>query len=186
MARNILQNSACVSLVDDQLVLSKTKYAMAFNQLVKAGLSHWESQSNETFVDVLRVEAPGDAHLGFLLRTIPVSNWYQSDTSPSIIIYLNDLEVHQQAPEQFIARLFGLTPSEALLATLLADGLTLAEVASKLKLTEGSVRTTSKRVYAKTGVNRQAGLVRLILKSVALLAGTGQPYKARPGDKEAS
>jgi DNA-binding CsgD family transcriptional regulator len=69
-----------------------------------------------------------------------------------------------------IARLFGLTSAEARLAALLADGMSLAEAAAALAISEGSARTYSKRIFAKTGVSRQAELVRLVLKSVAALA----------------
>jgi DNA-binding CsgD family transcriptional regulator len=125
-------------------------------------------------MDVLQVPCTAGLSLGLLIRAIPVAGWYQSDSSPSIIIYMGDLQRQRHAPEHAVAQLFGLTPSEALVATLLANGYSLAEAAEKLQLTENSVRTYSKKIYAKTGVKRQAELVCLVLKSVALLAGIGK------------
>ena len=78
-----------------------------------------------------------------------------------------------------MAELFGLTESEALLATLLANGYTLGEAAAKLRLTESSVRTYSKKIFSKTGAKRQAELVRLILKTVSLLGGLHPPLRER-------
>jgi DNA-binding CsgD family transcriptional regulator len=59
--------------------------------------------------------------------------------------------------------LFDLTPAEARLTRLLVEGNTLAAAARQLKVTEGTARTHLRGVFAKTGVERQAGLVRLLL-----------------------
>jgi DNA-binding CsgD family transcriptional regulator len=66
--------------------------------------------------------------------------------------------------------LFELTPAEANLALLLARGLTLAEVSEAQNISPHTARAQLKSIFAKTGVSRQAELVRLILKSVASLA----------------
>ena len=71
--------------------------------------------------------------------------------------------------ERLVTQLFDLTPSEAHLATLLATGSSLSEAADKLGLTENTVRTYCKTILNKVGVRRQTELVRLILRSVAVL-----------------
>jgi DNA-binding CsgD family transcriptional regulator len=60
---------------------------------------------------------------------------------------------------------FGLLISEARLVELLANGASLAEAARQLGLKTGSARQYLKRVFRKTGVNRQADLVRKVLSS---------------------
>ena len=55
-----------------------------------------------------------------------------------------------------------------LLAILLSEGATLREAAKELGITENSARTYSKRIFMKAGVGRQADLIRLILRSVAM------------------
>ena len=55
------------------------------------------------------------------------------------------------------------------LAALLASGLSLSEAAEKLEFTENTVRSYCKTILSKTGVGRQADLVRLVLRSVAVL-----------------
>ncbi len=71
---------------------------------------------------------------------------------------------------QIVARLFGLSPSEARLADALAQGATLADAAIALGLTIETARNYSKLIYAKTGARGQADVVRLILNSVAAFA----------------
>ncbi len=69
-----------------------------------------------------------------------------------------------------LARLMGLSSSEARLAVCLASGKSLAEAAEALHLTIETARNYSKRLYAKTGTRGQAELVRCVLSSVASLA----------------
>jgi DNA-binding CsgD family transcriptional regulator len=56
------------------------------------------------------------------------------------------------------------------LAILLARGLSLAEVSEAQNISQHTARAQLKSIFSKTGVSRQAELVRLILKSVASLA----------------
>ena len=53
------------------------------------------------------------------------------------------------------------------LAIKLAEGASLAEAATLLEISEHTARTSSKRIYSKTGTSRQAELVQVILASVA-------------------
>ncbi len=57
----------------------------------------------------------------------------------------------------------GLTRAEARVATRLAAGKTVADIAAELGVSVETVRTHLKRAYHKTGVRRQAELVRLVL-----------------------
>jgi len=95
---------------------------------------------------------------------------YKNDANPSVIVYVRDAAKQRETSEKLIEELFDLSPAEAQLATLLAGGSTLVEASEKLGLTEITVRTYVKRIFMKTGVNRQADLVRLLLTSVAPLA----------------
>jgi DNA-binding CsgD family transcriptional regulator len=58
--------------------------------------------------------------------------------------------------------LFDLTPAEARLAMDLADGLTLAESASRHAVTVKTSRTYLERVFRKTGTRRQSQLVNML------------------------
>jgi DNA-binding CsgD family transcriptional regulator len=58
----------------------------------------------------------------------------------------------------------GLTRREAEIVELLAQGLTVEELADQLRITRGNARQHLKRVLAKTGVHRQVELVSLVLR----------------------
>jgi DNA-binding CsgD family transcriptional regulator len=66
--------------------------------------------------------------------------------------------------------LLGLSPREAALAVLLAEGRALIEAGRALRLTDETTRNYSKRIYAKTGAKGQSDLVRIVLTSLAPLA----------------
>jgi DNA-binding CsgD family transcriptional regulator len=68
-------------------------------------------------------------------------------------------------PDTLLARHFGLGRSEARLAALLADGIPLKRAATHLGWTEETARSTSKQIYAKTGVGGLQTLVRKIYAS---------------------
>ncbi len=74
------------------------------------------------------------------------------------------------AAARVIAAELGLTPREAALAALLAQGRGLVEAGRMLRLTPETARNYSKRIYAKTGAQGQADLVRLVLQGLAVLA----------------
>ncbi len=62
--------------------------------------------------------------------------------------------------------LYGLTPAEDRLALALASGRTLAESARDLHIRLSTARGVLRAVFEKTGTNRQASLVQLILTAV--------------------
>ena len=68
-----------------------------------------------------------------------------------------------------LASLYGLTPAEAELASLLSAGHSIEEAAEIRGVTLNTARSQMKRVFSKTGVNRQADLVRLLLNNVTAL-----------------
>ena len=83
-------------------------------------------------------------------------------------LFVGDPKLGSGDPFGNLRRLYGLTASEAHLATLLVGDLTLIEAAQQLGITENTARSVLKRILAKTGTRRQASLVRL------LLSGPGQ------------
>ena len=59
--------------------------------------------------------------------------------------------------------LFGLTPTEARVARALVDGDPLVDIASRLDVSQTTIAFHMRNLFQKTGTNRQADLVALIL-----------------------
>lgn len=128
-------------------------------------------QAGETsVVKALRVPRPGGRPpLGLVIRPVPVSEWSEGQAGPSAAVFISDPDQRESASQHTLEELFALTPAEARVAILLARGLSLAEVASTQKISPHTARAQLKSIFAKTGVSRQAELVRMIIGSVASL-----------------
>ncbi len=170
MASELFEQKDGLYCVKDRLQLSNTERTAELQQLIGEVMDSQRAE-RPAVVQALRVERPsGLADLGLVIRPVPGNAWSQGKAVPSVVIFVSDPEQSSDAPIQAIARLFGFTPTEASLAMLLANGLTLDESAEQLHVSRNTVRTHLRSVFAKTGVSRQPMLVRLILKSVASLA----------------
>jgi DNA-binding CsgD family transcriptional regulator len=84
-------------------------------------------------------------------------------------LFLGDPELASRDTSDGLVALYGLTPAEARLASLLAAGWSLAEAAEKLSIQLSTARGVLKAVFAKTGTRRQASLVSLILAALGQL-----------------
>lgn len=83
--------------------------------------------------------------------------------SPYAMLLIRDLDHPHESRIEILQRLYGLTPSQAKLTNLLANGLSLKEAALQMKLTQESARQYLKLVFQKTGTSRQAELVRKVI-----------------------
>lgn len=81
---------------------------------------------------------------------------------PHVLVLLNDPEaVHIPDAAEIRLRL-SLTPRESQLAAALARGSTLTDAARELGITPGTARQYLKSIFARTGTNSQAALMRLL------------------------
>ena len=71
--------------------------------------------------------------------------------------------LREQSKQASLAARFGLTPKETQVALHLAGGGSIADYAALHGVSEQTVRTQLKAVFAKTGVNRQSALAVLFL-----------------------
>jgi len=70
---------------------------------------------------------------------------------------------------ELAAAVYGLSPAQITLAALVAEGLTLPEIAERMGVTANTARTHLNRVFDKVGVRTQPALVRVLLMAVAPL-----------------
>ena len=121
-------------------------------------------------VDAVSVARPsGRSKLSVLIRAIPSDEWSDGKHQPKVVVYLRDPESKSQGSIDLLRRLFDLTHAEALLAQLLARGLTLDEAAEQCNIRRNTARAHLRSIFSKMGVTRQTELVRLVLNSVVQL-----------------
>lgn len=78
-----------------------------------------------------------------------------------------DARPDEQDRAELIASAFGLTPAEMRVVASLLAGRTLAETGDDLGIAFTTARTHLSRIFLKTGVSRQADLMRLAMQTVA-------------------
>ncbi|MGN5476686.1 helix-turn-helix transcriptional regulator [Cupriavidus basilensis] len=112
----------------------------------------------------------GSGRLGVLVRTIPLSEWSEDNRKrPACVVFIRDPERRSQASHDVVRQLFDFTPAETQLALQLANGLALDEAADELGISKNTARAHLRAIFSKTGVTRQATLVRMLLSSVISL-----------------
>ena len=84
------------------------------------------------------------------------------------LVMVTDLEAQADAPENTLRALYGLTQAEARVALALAGGDSPAEVAGRLRIAEGTVRTHIRHLHEKLAVRSQAQLMRRLAPLLAL------------------
>ena len=90
--------------------------------------------------------------------------------TPVAIVYISGDRRSQADRCDQLVDLFGLLPSEARLAWLMAQATSIADAAQALGLTVETARNYSKKIYAKTGARGHAELVRIIMTSVLAIS----------------
>ncbi|WP_306152889.1 response regulator [Roseovarius sp. MMSF_3281] len=83
--------------------------------------------------------------------------------APAMALFLAAPERRSRAPETLLMDLFGLTPTEARVAGALANGARTVNVAEELGVSQTTIAFHMRNLFQKTGTNRQADLVALIL-----------------------
>ena len=91
--------------------------------------------------------------------------------SEAVALYMNDPRKPHETREEILQRLFGLTPREAAVLSILAEGADPHAIAARLGITFETVRSHVKHIMETTGAGRQSELVRMVLASPAWIAG---------------
>jgi DNA-binding CsgD family transcriptional regulator len=107
----------------------------------------------------------GRRPLTVLIAPLPASAVWLSNRRPGAIAFVIDPERAQAVPEEYLQRLYGLTPAEAAVAVQILRGDGLKGVVDSLRISLPTARTHLQRVFEKTGTRRQTQLIRLIAES---------------------
>lgn len=105
----------------------------------------------------------------------PLRFWAEAtaprDGGGAVLVMILDPTQVQRTPVGWLARQYGLSPSEQRLAEAVVSGLPLAEAAEQLGIQLSTARTRLKTIQTKTGCHRQVDLVRLALSLPAVREG---------------
>lgn len=112
----------------------------------------------------------GTGRGGIRMLVAPFSaraGWPQGQR-PEAMILLGDGHQRGVGGDEYIMRLFSLTPAELQVAMRLARGDSLDELGQHLGITRNTVRTHLKHLFGKTGTHRQGALVERLNRELSL------------------
>jgi DNA-binding CsgD family transcriptional regulator len=101
------------------------------------------------------------------VHTLHVMPLAHGDLRPGLVVgaraavFVSSVPTSHNLAHDVLQSLFMLTPAEVRVFDLIANGATTRETAERLDVAVSTVRTHLIRIFAKTGVNRQADLIRM-------------------------
>ena len=169
-ANQLLARTALVRVADGKIELAEPhgrellRRVGEIEALLKAGgptVAEYRSQFqslhvasdtgvNDSLYAFFTVLPPEEMMGTFGLRPVVMLLFFHPESSPAI-------------DPSLLFAVFGLTPAESRVATLLAEGLSLKEIAREQGTQHDTVRKQLGSIYQKTRTNRQPELVRLLL-----------------------
>ena len=166
-ARAISRQNDGLTVIDDHIVLARPGEQASLRSMIAEAAARPDSgrpSSLSLAEDVATMSATRPSGRRALPVVVtPVRCRGGVDRWPSAVaaVITKDIEQGASVLAPNLATTFKLTPGEARLAELIADGLGIQEAAEALGITRNTARTHMKRIYAKAGVHSQADLIRL-------------------------
>ncbi|MEW5688351.1 MAG: helix-turn-helix transcriptional regulator [Pseudomonadota bacterium] len=160
-AEHLLRRGCGLTVINRRLTPLRPDAARQFELLVGRAANRGAGRRGGT----MALEPPSGGP-AMILRTAPLP----LDLGPvyraaaPVLVSVTDLEIDVPPPSAELSDLFGLTPAEVRLAAAMFEGQTLAEAAEDFGLSINTVRYQLARIFDKTGVSRQAELVKLMMR----------------------
>ena len=168
IASEILKENDGISLTQGVIKAEYRQSDRELQRMISEALST-ATKWKPAVPEALAITRPsGRAKLGVIVRAIPLNAWSEGRHRPSVAVMIRDPERRSEASHEIMRNLFDLTPAEAALAILLANGMTLEEASEDLNIRKNTARAHLRSIFSKTGVTRQTMLVRLILSSLSM------------------
>jgi DNA-binding CsgD family transcriptional regulator len=169
-ARALLSSNEELRFEDGRLALKHYSQSKDLRLITRAACGAVVRGNRAAPCFPLAIELASGRKLSVLVRAVNRSEGFVHFLSPKAIVYMSEPGKVNAVPEAVISRLLGLTAAESSVVRLLSAGMDIVGAAEELDITVNTVRTYTKRIFAKVGVSRQTELVQLVLQSVAPLA----------------
>lgn len=128
------------------------------------------SRAGEERVTCLRLYRPGERRDLLVLACSLERHAESPEGEPAVVVLLSDPEQRASLPQEILANLFGLTPTEARIALALAEGLRSEEIAARMEIAPTTVAFHLRNLFQKTDTHRQAELIALVLAGAMSLS----------------
>lgn len=166
-AREIIDNEDALYLGSGGLGLKLTAGRFRFRDfLAGSGSESKPDPIGDTHTFSVPREG-GKRPLTLLVMPVKDRTQRRSDRDPGAVLFIGDPERPVDIDPRQLVRMYNLSRAEARVAVLLARGMRLDQSAQHLGLTYETVRKHLKQIFAKTGTDRQAELIRTLTSGPA-------------------
>lgn len=110
----------------------------------------------------------GRGRLVLTATPVPREQRREADGRFAVAIFFAAPSPASSAKQKLLADIYGLTPTEARLAQIIATGVGVKEAARALKISPSTARTHLLRIFQKTEVSRQAELAHVVTELATL------------------
>jgi DNA-binding NarL/FixJ family response regulator len=166
-ARDTLSRNRGIEFRNDTLGIVDKLLDQRLRELVQLAVSKAQ-QGHDQASGAMFVRSPmSREHIELIVAPVPETSVGNAETS--VLIYLFDANSPRQVSYDVLTGLYGLTQSEAKLAQLMTNGMTLDDAADELEISVNTARTHLKHIFHKTGINRQTELLHRIESGPASL-----------------
>ncbi|CEA02572.1 hypothetical protein BN1049_00796 [Pseudomonas saudimassiliensis] len=174
VARELLGQADGLKLVGSRLEASYPSDNRELHKLIRDAVESKDAPQPRGAREALSVARPsGEVSLGVVVEPIAGAEWAEGRGQPAVMVYIRDAVGKSQVDNRVARELFNFTPAETALSLQLANGLSLEEAAEELGIMRNTARAHLRAIFSKTGVRRQAELVRVMLNSVGSLGRGG-------------
>ena len=170
-AQTLLDRADGLKLVGDKLEASYPSDNKELQKRIKDAFDARERREPINSEPLSVTRPSGEVNLGIVFETVPDTSWLDDGDKSALLLYVRDAVNKSSVSSSVAKELFDFTPAETALALELANGLSLEDTAEKLGIMRNTARAHLRAIFSKTGVRRQAELVRVMLNSVATLSG---------------
>ncbi|HUD51632.1 helix-turn-helix transcriptional regulator [Parvibaculum sp.] len=170
IAQSLLERRDGIVVMNGAIRAVSTQEDKALQKLIKFALET-EPGSGDKITQALSISRPSGARdLGVVVNPIRLSARVGDRWSHGAAIFIRDAEIGVKTDPAVLRQLFGFTQAEASLAMQLAKGDSLEQAAAEQNIRYNTARAHLRSMFEKTGVTRQAELVRILVNGVAPLA----------------
>ena len=168
-ADQLMSICGCI-IADDGVLLTNVTDTLRLQDLVKNAANYANGKSCSPAGGNIDINTPTHTmriHAIPLPRNLSEQAWNLSVPESCVALFISTTGTNQLHSHTLMQQ-YGLTPAEARLTRLLAEGLDLTEISTRLNVSVQTARSQLKSVFAKTNVGRQAELVALLLSGSLL------------------
>ena len=182
VAERSLRASDGLAVRQTRLTTSDPRQAPALQDAVRRA-SYLSIGSVAPPADVLSIQRARKRPLSAMVAPFRADTWLGGPAGPSAIVFVSDPETRRPPAATALAAVCRLTPAEGRLLDALLQGERVSEYAERARISTNTANTQLKQIFAKTGTNRQAELMRQVFSDpIALLArGPGNSIEYAEG-----